>query len=185
VELGIEQAWVERAQRGDRDAFAALVERYWSRVQRWLHRLTCCSHAAEDLTQEVFLKAWRALASLRAGVSFRGWVFRIARNCFLDRQRAQARALPVQPLPPTAVVQTPGPVATVLHREGQALLQEACDRLPFNFRAAFLLWTGEGLSYAEIAQALGGTEETARWRVFKARHLLAKQLRSYLDREPS
>ncbi len=60
-----EQNWAGRARAGDRDAFARLVERYWGRVYRWLHGLTMRRHLAEDLTQEVFLRAWSALPQLR------------------------------------------------------------------------------------------------------------------------
>src|SRR5438445_9620374 len=79
-----EAALVGRAQAGDREAFAALVERYYDRVYRWLYRLTHHQHQAEDLTQETFLKAFRALAMFRKGSNFSAWVYRIAYNGFLN-----------------------------------------------------------------------------------------------------
>jgi RNA polymerase sigma-70 factor (ECF subfamily) len=150
---------VLRAQKGDRQAFATLIEHYWRRVFRWLYGLTHNTHLAEDLTQEAFLKAWRALDSFQPGASFRAWLFHIARNCLIDGRRGPRSA------------------------EGQALLQEACARLPEHFRAAFFLWAHEDLGFAEIAQALGTTEATARWRVFKARLFLLKEVGSYLDKK--
>jgi RNA polymerase sigma-70 factor (ECF subfamily) len=69
----------------------------------------------------------------------------------------------------------------VLGREAENLLQQACARLPAHFQEAFLLWSQDDLSFAEIALALGLTEETARWRVFKARLLLLRLLSRYLD----
>ena len=116
---------VARAQAGDRDAFASLVERYWVRLQRWLTCLCGSAQEAEDLTAEPAL--------------------------YLEDQ------------------------------ENQRLFERACARLPPLFRAAFLLWTQEGFSQAQLAEALETTEETARWRVYKARQILMKELRSALD----
>jgi RNA polymerase sigma-70 factor (ECF subfamily) len=176
-----EQHDVRQAQAGNRESFAALVDRYWPRIYRWLYGLTRCSHTAEDLTQEVFLKAWVALPALQSGSTFRPWLFRIARNALADSQRASPAVL-LRPLP-EALAAGPSPFEVAVGREGQALLHDACARLPFHFRSALLLWTQEGLSYGEISQALDVTEETARWRVCRARKLLLKALGSYLDKK--
>ncbi|MFN4261906.1 MAG: RNA polymerase sigma factor [Gemmataceae bacterium] len=172
---------VELARAGDRQAFAILVERYWGRVLRWLTSLAPHHQQAEDLTQETFLRAWKGLADFRPGASFRAWLFGIARHCFIDWKRARARAgrEPLRADPPCSA---PGPAEAAVQREGEALLQAACDRLPEHFRAAFLLWAQEEMTHAEIADALHISEETARWRVFKARHLLVQDLGAYLDR---
>src|SRR5262249_40714408 len=84
VGAATEDAWIEQARAGDRAAFTALVDVYWGRIFRWLRGMTRCSHLAEDLTQDVFLKAWTALASFEPGTSFRAWLFRIAANRFVD-----------------------------------------------------------------------------------------------------
>src|SRR5229473_3918417 len=76
--LGEEHVLIHAAQKGDRDAFAVLVERYWDRLYRWLYHLTHNRHAAEDVAQETFLKAFAGLASFKAGTNFRAWLFRIA-----------------------------------------------------------------------------------------------------------
>jgi RNA polymerase sigma-70 factor (ECF subfamily) len=149
-------------------------------VYRWLFGLTGDRQAAEDLAQEVFLKAWTAMPSLQQAGGFRGWLFRIARNCFADSLRS-ARSPSWQPLPEAALSRESSPADAALERECDGLLQEACARLPVDYRAALLLWTQERFSYAEIAQALNTTEETARWRVFKARHMLLRRLGAYLD----
>jgi RNA polymerase sigma-70 factor (ECF subfamily) len=184
VQQAQEDDWIVRAQQGDRQAFMALVERYWGRVQRWLAGLSRCRHTAEDLAQEAFLKAWSHLASFRPGTSFRAWLFRIAANAFIDSRRGP-RGRPPRPLPPALGAREPGPVAVALGRECQARLDEACTRLPTPLRAAFLLRTQEDLSFAEIGQALGITEETARWRLFKARQRLLRELGEYLDEPPT
>src|SRR5262249_484500 len=92
-----EHLLVRAAQEGDRRAFAALVERYWDRLYRWLYHLTHDCHAAEDLTQETFLKAFAALDSFRAGTNFRAWLFRIGHNSFANQRRVAPRARP--PIP--------------------------------------------------------------------------------------
>jgi RNA polymerase sigma-70 factor (ECF subfamily) len=173
---------VQQAQAGNQQAFEALVDRYWGRVCRWLVGLTHEDQLAEDLTQEAFLKAWKALPTFHIGGNFRVWLFAIARHCLVDHQRG-SRATPAQ-LPPEALAsKEPGPVNAALQQEGASLLRQACVRLPAHFRSAFLLWSQEGLSFAGVAQVLGLTEETARWRVFKARLLLVKELGAYLDRK--
>ncbi len=78
---------IRRAREGDREAFADLAGCYWGRLHRWLAALTHNAHTAEDLTQDVFLKAWVKLRSFRARTHFRAWLFRIAGNCYLDSRR--------------------------------------------------------------------------------------------------
>jgi RNA polymerase sigma-70 factor (ECF subfamily) len=183
VDVHSEHQWILRAQAGDRDAFAALVERYWSSVYRWLARAGRGTHAAEDLTQEVFLKAWGGLRSFRSGTNFRAWLFRIARNCLVDLKRGRSP----QPFDgPTDALASPAasPPRVMLDREGRQLLERAVGQLPDEYRVAFLLRAEGGLSFREIATALGLTEETARWRVFKARQLLLDRLGPYLDGSP-
>jgi RNA polymerase sigma-70 factor (ECF subfamily) len=177
-----DEEWLSELRSGGRQAFALLVERYWPRVYRWLFGLTGQRHLAEDLAQEVFLRAWTGLATLRNGQSLRPWLFRVARNCLIDsRRRARPEPAPVRP--DAIASREPGPLAQVMHKEAGTVLQRACARLPLPYRAALLLWTQEGLSYAEIAVALAVSEETARWRVCKARKLLLKWLGPYLHKE--
>jgi RNA polymerase sigma-70 factor (ECF subfamily) len=177
-----EQAWILRAQTGDRDAFARLVDRYWVRIYRWLLGLTRNAHLAEDLTQDAFVKTWNKLTTFQAGTNFRAWLFRLAMNCFLDSRRGPRGNQP-ESLPAGTAAREPDPVATLLSQETQTLVQAALDQLPVQFRAPFLLRMQEELSFQEIARALNLTEETARWRVFKARKLLMKELGPVLDRD--
>jgi RNA polymerase sigma-70 factor (ECF subfamily) len=177
-----EQTWLRQAQAGQREAFARLVDAYWPRIHRWLWGLTRNAHAAEDLTQDVFLKAWAKLDTFQAGTHFRAWLFRLACNSFLDSRRGP-RGLPVLPLPANAAGRDPDPVATLCSREIQIHLDAALHRLPLKFRAPFLLRMQEELPFEEIGKALGLTKETARWRVFKARKRLLQDLGPLLDRK--
>ena len=176
-----EHRLIGTAQQGDRAAFAALVERYWDRLYHWLYHLTRDRHAAEDLAQETFLKAWAGLDKFRAGTNFGAWLFRIAHNNFANQHRASARKR--QPLPPDLPDPDRGPVEQVLSQEALEGLARALNRLPTEFRAALLLRVEEGLSFRQIAEVLGLTEETARWRVFKARQKLLSLLPPRLEQE--
>lgn len=171
---GEEAEWIQAAQAGDRSAFAQLVDRYWDRLYRWLYHLTRDRHTAEDLTQETFLKALAAVRSFRPGSNFRAWVFRIGHNNFVNQKRADRRTKH-QLTEDTAGAET-GLVESVENREALEVVGKAVAALPSDFRAALLLRVEEGLSFREVAKVLGTTEETARWRVFKARQKLLKVL---------
>lgn len=175
-----ESSWIRQAQLGDREAFAELVKCYWSRIYRWLVGVTACAHTAEDLTQEVFVKAWQALPAFK-NENFRAWLFRIARNAWIDSRRTKSPVSDSQPddLPGKA----PDPLQEMLAREGVLNVQQACQALPNSVRSAFLLWVHEEMPYDEIAQTLDITEATARWRVFRARQLLMRALVGQKDKQ--
>ena len=128
---------VRRAQAGDREAFAALAERHWPLLYRWLYHLTHHQHAAEDLVQEAFLKAYTGLKSYRAGSHFRAWLYRIAYNSFVNQWREEGRTR--QPFPDQLPDPGQGPAEQVMSQEGLRQLARAVGRLPPEFRAAFLL----------------------------------------------
>jgi RNA polymerase sigma-70 factor (ECF subfamily) len=165
---------VRAAQEGDRPAFASLVETYWARLYRWLYQLTRDRHLAEDLAQETFLKAFAHLGRFKAGTNFRAWLFRIAHNSFANQHRAAAKRR--APLPDDLPAAGQGPAEEVVSKETLEGLAEAVAGLPTDFRAALLLRVEEGLSFRQIAGILAVTEETARWRVFKARQKLLEQM---------
>jgi RNA polymerase sigma-70 factor (ECF subfamily) len=169
-----EQHQVRRAQQGDRGAFAELVGRYWDRLYRWLYHLTRNRHAAEDLTQETLLKAFAGLHRFRAGTNFAAWLFRIAHNNFANHYRVAQRTS--RPLPEELPARSQGPCEEAETLESMRTLAEAVERLPTDFRAALLLRVEEDLSFRQIAEVMGLTEETARWRVFKARQKLMEMV---------
>ncbi len=171
---------LSRSQQGDRGAFAQIIEKYWDRIYHWLFGLTGNKHLAEDLAQDTFMKAWANLAQFKFEFSFRSWIFSIARHAWIDGRKATRKgAEELRSVDSPAVVNEP--LNHLLDREGADLLQAACRRLPEHFREAFMLWSREQMNFLEIGQALGITEATARWRVFKARALLVQNLAGYLD----
>jgi len=179
---------IRRARDGDRAAFAALVDRYWDRLHRWLYQLTHDRHAAEDLAQDAFLKAFAHLKSFRpvgAGSPrpyFAAWLFRIAHNAYANHCRGKARR---EPLPEELAAPGGGPEEEAASREELRELARAVQRLPAEFRSALLLRVEQDLPFADIGAVLGVTEETARWRVFKARRLLLKLLSPRLEQGTS
>jgi RNA polymerase sigma-70 factor (ECF subfamily) len=175
-----EHDWVRQAAQGDREAFARLVDRYWDRVRRWLFGMTGKQQFAEDIAQEAFLKAWTSLPALKQVETFRVWLFRIARHAWLDARRRSHSDLKV-PMPIDLRAKQTGPVGNVIADETFEQLQIALARLPSKYRSAYLLWTHEELPYSEIAEILGVNEETARWRVCKARQGLVEAMTPYLS----
>src|SRR5689334_21485484 len=170
---GNEARLVRAAQQGDRPAFAALVEAYWDRLYRFLYQLTRDRHQAEDLAQEAFLRALAHLDRFAAGTNFRAWLFRIAHNAFANQHRA---ARPRVSLPDDLTAAEQGPADEALSRESLQRLADAVAALPTEYRGALLLRVEEELSFRQIADVLNITEETARWRVFKARQKLLDRL---------
>ena len=160
-----------------------VVRTHSARVYRLAYRLTGNPHDAEDLTQEVFVRVFRSLASYTPG-TFEGWLHRITTNLFLDQVRRKARirfdALPddAERLPSGER----GPAQLYDDTHFDADVQAALDALPPDFRAAVVLCDLEGLSYEEIAATLGVKIGTIRSRIHRGR----SQLRAALaHRAPS
>jgi RNA polymerase sigma-70 factor (ECF subfamily) len=185
-------ALVQRAQRGDGDAFGALVDGHADRVMRiMIHVLHCDRAAAEDLCQEVFLRVHRGLAAFD-GTRFVPWLHTIAMNVAIGehrRRRAQKRAAPTQSLDaplagtddlyldPSGHEREPGDAAH--QRDFAARVRECVRRLPDEFRAAVVLRDMESLSYEEIAAALGLQPGTVRSRIHRGRLLLQEMLKEF------
>ena len=140
-----------------------LFERHHVVVYGFLRRMGLSVHDAEDLTQDVFLRVVRALASYEDRQMERAWVFRIARNVWLDHLRARGRAPGVEPLDDRQVVTTPPA------QVDRAALDEALARIGEAEREAFLMREVGGLGYAEIAEATGTTPGAVRSRIHRGR----------------
>jgi len=159
-----EKDLVRSAQRGDREAFARLYERHFDRVYRYLVARVGNPAEAEDLAQEVFLRALEALPRFRfRGPPFSAWVFRIAHNLVVDRYRRLSHA--GEPVPLDALLDLPSgqdvPAQAILALEAQALGQ-AMGRITEAQRQVLLLRFVAGLSVQETAQAMGKSENAVK-----------------------
>jgi RNA polymerase sigma-70 factor (ECF subfamily) len=163
-----------RLVQGDREAFAQLVMFYNESLYRWVARLTGNSHAAEDLVQDTFVRAYQAITRLRPDTNLKAWLFRIAHNAYANwvRNRKGRNSL----LPNEVLDTQAGPEELAQENETSLRLQQAIDKLPEEWKAALLLRIQEDMAFREMAIALGTTEETARWRVYKARQKLMETL---------
>jgi RNA polymerase sigma factor (sigma-70 family) len=154
-----------------------VVRTHSARVYRLAFRLTGNRADAEDLTQEVFVRVFRALDNYRPG-TFEGWLHRITTNLFLDLARRRAR-IRFEALPEDAE-RVPGRERSpeqVFHDDNfDDDVQRALDALPPDFRAAVVLCDIEGLSYEEIAATLGIKLGTVRSRIHRGRTLLREAL---------
>lgn len=171
-----------RSRDGDRYAFAMLVERYWDGVYGWLYCLTRSTHDAEDLTQVTYCKAWAGLASYQSGPGFKAWLFRIARNSWIDHGR-RAKSDPMGDLAASVIAPESNPLDIMLKNERISLLNKSIGELPDEYREALLLRCQGSLSFAEIGEVVGAKEDTVRWRVYKARQLLLQRLGNLLNQE--
>jgi len=149
---------------------ADLFDRHHRSVFRFLRCMEGSAAEAEDLTQEVFLRVLRALDGYEERQLERAWVFRIARNVWLDHRRAQVRAPGTEPIAETHVGQRPGNPTSAL------ALDEALGRLGETEREAFLMREVGGLGYVEIGEATGATPDAVRNRIHRARLALRKTL---------
>jgi RNA polymerase sigma-70 factor (ECF subfamily) len=177
-----DEALLERARHGDRDAFTSIVTRHQDELYTMALRLLGNQSDAADVVQETFLRAYVRLPELR-GATVRAWLFRVAINCSHDVQRRVIRR-PADSLEDSAgnIIDLPdpalGPEASMLARERADAIATALQSLPADFRAAVVLRDVNDLSYEELSHALRIPLGTAKSRVSRARALLATALRS-------
>ncbi|WP_374584000.1 RNA polymerase sigma factor RpoE [Pseudoduganella sp.] len=176
---------VERARAGERAAFDQLVARYQRRLLRLVLRLLRDQAEAEDVVQETFLKAYRALPRFRGEAAFYTWLYRIAvngaRNAILRRRQRsgpQGIAPSQAPAPPPEIGT---PESMLLSKQVMRAIDAALEALPLELRTAIVLREIEGLSYEEIAQIMECPLGTVRSRIFRAREAIARRLRPLLD----
>jgi RNA polymerase sigma-70 factor (ECF subfamily) len=175
-----DEALLERARRGDRDAFAAIVTRNQDDLYTMALRILGTPHDAADVVQETFLRAYTRLPELR-GRTLRAWLFRVAINCARDVQRRSTRR-PTVPLADDSgnVIELPdpalGPEATAVARREAAAVRDALLALPHDFRLPIVLRDVNDLSYDEIAEALRIPLGTVKSRLSRARNMLVSEL---------
>ena len=189
----IDQQLVERAQRGDKRAFELLVAKYQRKLGRLLSRFVRDSAEVEDVTQEAFIKAYRALPSFRGESAFYTWLYRIGINTAKNYLVALGRRAPTttgfdneeaegfEDAEQLRDVSTPE--SELEGKEIAATVNHEMDALPADLRTAITLREIEGLSYEEIASVMNCPVGTVRSRIFRARDAIAAELRPLLGTE--
>jgi RNA polymerase sigma factor (sigma-70 family) len=162
-----------------RQAFCALYERHAGDVRAWLGKLTGSTHLADDLTQDTFLRALRALDRFDGRSTVRTWLLTIATNLWRDHLR---RKRPVTGTPTVeACDPNAAPPECMLQRESVQLVRDAVGRLPGKLREPLMLVRLQGLKYREAAVVLGLSVGAIRMRVHRAHLALAAELAPYQD----
>lgn len=180
----MEERWIERAKKGSKDAFARLLERYERLVYHHALRMAGSVEDAEDLTQEVFLKAWMGLPSFQGDSSFSTWLYRLTNNAcidFLRREKKRRGDISLDAGERDTCAQMPDPAPSPqTELEGDELrraVQTGLGQLTADHRQVLVLREIDGLSYEEIGQILNLNPGTVKSRIARARLALAKFLR--------
>ena len=186
-----DQQLVQRAQRGDLRAFDLLVLKYQGRIGALVSRYITDPSEVEDVTQEAFIKAYRAIDKFRGDSAFYTWLYRIAANAaknhLVSRRRRPGADATIedaelgQQAELLADVGTPEAVA--MGEELAALVEEALAALPEELRAALTLREFEGLSYDDIAAVLDCPVGTVRSRIFRAREAIDERVKQQMSGE--
>ena len=192
-ERDIDQQLVERVQRGDKAAFDLLVIKYQRKIFRLLSRLIRDPGEVEDVAQEAFIKAYRALPNFRGDSAFYTWLYRIAINTAKNWLVSQGRRAPTTTETDIEEAETfddgehlrdlNTPDAMLLTRQVADAVNRAIERLPEELKTAIVLRELEGLSYEEIAETMNCPIGTVRSRIFRAREAIAEELRPDSEHE--
>jgi RNA polymerase sigma factor RpoE len=193
-EREIDQALVERAQGGDQRAFDQLVSKYQRKLGRLLSRFIRDPAEVEDVSQEAFIKAYRALPSFRGDSAFYTWLYRIGINTAKNYLVSQGRRAPTstsfdaeeaegfEDAGQLRDINTPE--SLLLTKQIGETVNAAMDALPEELRTAIVLREIDGMSYEEIAGMMDCPIGTVRSRIFRAREAVAARLRPLLDIAP-
>jgi RNA polymerase sigma-70 factor (ECF subfamily) len=170
---------ITQAQQGDRRAFGELVRRHREGVVNVVYRICGDTNLAEDAAQEAFIRAWQHLPNYRPRSPFRNWVYRIATNAALDALRREREVVDIDALPLASPDE--GPEDAAAGEERRECVRQAVLALPPASRTVLVLREYEGLSYREIADALGIPIGTVMSRLNYARNRLRESLAPYLE----
>jgi len=191
TERQADQALVERAQRGETAAFDLLVRKYQHKVAKLISRCVRDRAEVEDVAQEAFIRAYRALGGFRGESAFYTWLYRIAVNTAKNYLESLGRR------PPGSDIEVEGaeliaageplresatPERQLLTDEIARTVRQSLEALPEELRTAITLRELEGLSYEEIAEAMDCPIGTVRSRIFRAREAIDRELKPLLER---
>jgi RNA polymerase sigma-70 factor, ECF subfamily len=191
TEREVDAKLVAQVQQGDKKAFDLLVLKYQRKIQRLLSRMLRDQSDIDDVMQEAFIKAYRALPQFRGESAFYTWLYRIAINTARNWMAAQGR----RPSTPSLNQSEDGetfdeidnltdnntPESVLASHEIASTVNAAIEQLPVELRTAIVLREIDGLSYEEIAQTMDCPIGTVRSRIFRAREAIAAKLRPILD----
>jgi RNA polymerase sigma-70 factor (ECF subfamily) len=181
---------IEQCLKGDQAAWETVVRQNWRKVFNVAYKFVGKHDEAEDLTQDIFLKIFKALATFDRRANFQTWIVSISRNLCIDHYRSVrkerqtiAREVDTGDLQPASADR--GPYQAAEHQDLRALLRQALQALPATLRTAVILRDLQELSYQEIADQLGLPEGTVKSRINRGRIELAHQLKRLQDKQPA
>lgn len=189
-EREVDQLLVERVQKGDKKAFDVLVGKYQHKIISLISRYVSDHAEAMDVSQEAFIKAYRALKRFRGDSAFYTWLYRIAINTAKNHLVAQGRRPPLSDIDAqdaeqfhvdTRLKDRGSPEHELLREEIEQTIHNAISDLPEDLRVAITLREMEGMSYEEIATSMDCPIGTVRSRIFRAREAIDQRLRPLLD----
>ncbi len=186
----VDQQLVERAQRGDKHAFELLIVKYQRRLARLISRFVRDAAEVEDVTQEAFIKAYRALPGFRGESAFYTWLYRIGINSAKNYLLAAKRRVPTTTFFDAddaedfedggLLREVNTPENELMSKQVVEVVNASLQQLPDDLRTALTLREIEGLSYEEIATVMNCPIGTVRSRIFRAREAIAENLRPLL-----
>ena len=188
----IDQQLVERVQRGDKQAFDLLVIKYQRKLARLLSQFIRDAAEVEDVTQETFIKAYRALPSFRGESAFYTWLYRIGINTAKNFLVTQGRRAPTMTSAGFDIEDAENfeegsqlremntPESELMSKQIAETVNQTLQELPEELRKAITLREIEGISYEEIATIMNCPIGTVRSRIFRAREIIAEKLRPLL-----
>lgn len=193
-EREVDQQLVVRAQHGDQQAFGLLVSKYQRKLARLLSRLIRDPAEVEDVAQETFIKAYRALGNFRGDSAFYTWLYRIGINTAKNYLVSQGRRAPTRTEFDSEEAESfeegellrdnNTPERMLLSKQIGETVNSAMEALPEELRTAITLREIEGMSYEDIAKMMDCPIGTVRSRIFRAREAVAEKLRPLLDTAP-
>jgi RNA polymerase sigma-70 factor (ECF subfamily) len=189
LDLAAEQAIVERCRRQDYEAFSKIVDAYQARVYGFVRRMVRGDEEALDVTQEVFIRAFKHLDRFDGRSSLRTWLFRIAHNLCIDRARRHERGLTEVSFELSGTIEEPidisderwDPERIALSSELSDVVESAVNSMSEKLRTVLLLHDKEDMGYDEIARTVDVPVGTVKSRLFLARAHLQRHLSQYLE----